>query len=253
MQREVADTSDVKTPRATALIDDQTLDAGIEDLSLDPYDRCGRLAHGLHENGYNDNVNTQVSSNDLGQDSCDEFASVGDAQDAVSKPQDAACQHERIINAQKAQRDRLEKDLAHFQQQLDTMRRDNDALKRQVRDQHLQLSEGSPQLKQQIATLKAEKHALEAEINEAHHEGMMDGLRSQCAQNERVILVQQVEAYKKEAAKWKLAALSNGAEAVSTYWQIGVDQAVAKKRDADMLAFRMLQQENEALRAEKRK
>lgn len=252
MQREVADTSDVKTPRAAPVIDEQTLDAKIEGLSLDEHYGCGTLGYGQQEIGHNGTVDTQISSNDIGQDACDWRSSADHAQDADLKSQDTACQHERIVNALKAQLDNLEKDRAHLQHQLGALRKDNEALGRQVRALHLQLSEGSPQLKEQIATLKAEKRALEAEINEAHHEGLMDGLRSQCAQNERVILVQQVEAYKKEANKWKLEALSKGAEAVSTYWQIGVDQAVGKKRDADMLAFRMLQQENEALRAEKR-
>lgn len=259
MQREATDTSDVSTPEAVPAIA-ITPDANIDGLSLEnQHTAHGKLGHGQDETGPNSTAGKQDDIRADGRkfrDFCC-CSCADDAKNADSTLQDdtttTTCKHEQAINTLMSQRDDFEKDLTRVQQKLDATRRDNNALHRQVRDLRLQLSEGNPQLKAQVASLRAEKRTLEAGLNEAHHSGLMDGLRSQCAQNERVILVQQVEAYKNEAAKWKQEALGKGSEAISTCWQASVDEAVRRKRESDLLAIKTLQEENAALRAEEKR
>jgi hypothetical protein len=172
--------------------------------------------------------------------------------DANSKMQDDLNQRVDTIRVLKLERDQLEKSLGNTRRQLNTMRSEKDSLDRQVRDLSLQISEGNPHLKRQIATLTAEKRQLQADIITAHHEGLMDGIRTHCATSERVILIQQVEAYKNEAAKWKQEALGKSPDLMNLCWQASVDDAVRRKREADSLAIGLLREENAALKAEKR-
>jgi hypothetical protein len=117
----------------------------------------------------------------------------------------------------------------------------------------LRLSEGDSHLNQQVTTLEAEKRKLESELTEAYKRGQMDGLRTQLAQSERVILIQQVEAYKNEATKLKQEALGKGSDVLNTCWQASVDEAVRRKREGDSMVISALQAELAALKAEKRK
>jgi predicted RNase H-like nuclease (RuvC/YqgF family) len=172
---------------------------------------------------------------------------------ATPNPQGDTRQHERKINKLTLERDKLERGSNLSRRQLETMRRDNDALKRQVRDMCLRLSEGDSHLKQQVTTLEAEKRKLESELTEAYKRGQMDGLRTQLAQSERVILIQQVEAYKNEATKLKQEALGKGSDVLNTCWQASVDEAVRRKREGDSMVISALQAELAALKAEKRK
>lgn len=166
--------------------------------------------------------------------------------------QDSGCQTDGTINELIVERDKFEKDATLTRRQLQTMRRDNNSLQRQVRDLHLQLSEGNPDLKRQVATLSVAKRKLEVEVAEAFHKGQMDGCRTQLAHNERVILLQQVEAYKLESARWKQEAFFKGSEVLNTCWQASVDEAVARKRQSDSIAILALQKEVTALKADKR-
>jgi hypothetical protein len=169
-----------------------------------------------------------------------------------STMQDDISQRDDTIRVLKLERDQLEKTLGNARRQLNTMRSDKDSLDRQVRDLSLQISEGNPHLKRQVATLTAENRQLQADIITAHHESLMDGIRTQCSTSERVILIQQVEAYKNEVAKWKQEALGKGPDLLNICWQASVDDAVNRKREADSLAMGLLREENAALRAEKR-
>jgi hypothetical protein len=171
----------------------------------------------------------------------------------IPNSQDITFQHESAISKLTFERNKLEKDSNLSRRQLETMRRDNDALSRQVRDLRLRLSEGDAHLKQQVTTLVAEKRELESELIVRYKRGQMDGLRTQLAVSERVILVQQVEAYKDEAAKWKQEALGKGSDVLNTCWQASVDEAVRRKREEDNMVISALQGELAALKAEKRK
>jgi hypothetical protein len=202
------------------------------------------LAHRHHDGGNE----TGISKTEIRESSSSAESSLY----ADSKMQDDLNQRDDTIRVLKLERDQFEKTLGNTRRQLNNMRSDKDSLDRQVRDLSLQISEGNPQLKRQVATLTAENRQLQADVIAAHHEGMMDGIRTQCATNERVILIQQIEAYKSEAAKWKQEALGKGPDLLNMCWQASVDDGVRRKREADSLAIGMLREENAALRAEKR-
>jgi hypothetical protein len=163
------------------------------------------------------------------------------------------CQHKSTIKKLTLERDKLEKDSNRNYRLLEAMRTSNESLERQVRDLSLQLTDDSSRFRQQFITLSAEKRALVSEIPEAYRRGQLDGVRTQLATNERAILIQQVEAYKNEAAKWKQEALGQGSEMFNTRWQASVDEAVRRKREADSLAMGVLHEELAALKAGKRK
>ena len=162
-------------------------------------------------------------------------------------------QHKSTVQRLTTERDKLEKDSNRNYRLLEAMRKSNDNLEHQVRDLSLQLTEDSSRFRQQVITLAAEKRALESGISEAYRSGQLDGVRTQLALNERVVLIQQVEAHKNEAAKWKQEALGKGSEMFNTRWQASVDEAVRRKREADGIAIGMLREELAALKAEKRK
>jgi hypothetical protein len=167
--------------------------------------------------------------------------------------EDEIRQHKSTVKRLTTERDKLEKDSNRNYRLLEAMRKSNDNLEQQVRDLSLQLTEDNSRFRQQVITLAAEKRALESGISEAYRSGQLDGVRTQLALNERVVLIQQVEAHKNEAAKWKQKALGQGSEMFNTRWQASVDEAVRRKREADGIAIGMLREELAALKAEKRK
>lgn len=175
--------------------------------------------------------------------------------DHTVKPslEDELRQHMSTIKKLTLERDKLEEDSNRNYRLLEAMRKGNDNLERQVRDLSLQLTEDSSRFRQQVITLKVEKRELKAEISEAYRQGQMDGARVQLAQNERVALLQQVEAYKNEAAKWKQEAFGKGSEMFDICWQASIDEAVRRERKADGIAMEALRKELAALKAEKRK
>ena len=168
-------------------------------------------------------------------------------------PEDVIRQHESTIKKLTLERDKLEKDSNRNYRLLEAMRKSNDTLERQVRDLSLQLTEDNSRFRQQVAALATEKRTLEAEIPKAYQRGQKAGIRTQPTVNEKVVLIQQVEAYKEEAAKWKQEAFGKGSEMFNTVWQASVDEAVRRKRKPDNLAIEALRQELAALKDEKRK
>jgi len=240
--------TDRSTP-LTAITMEQTTDNATQGLT-EQHHQAPTL--GLEHNDHDGEI-AEVDKNNATSDGRHCALSISDGHEAKPQSQGGICQHERNIKKLTLERDRLERDLNLSRRQLETIRKDDDALKRQVRDMHLRLSEGVSHLKQQVTTLVAEKRQLKAELAEAYKRGQMDGLRTQLAQSERVILIQQVEAYKNEAAKWKQEALGKGSDLLNTCWQASVDEAVRRKREADSMVVSALQAELAALKAEKRK
>lgn len=175
--------------------------------------------------------------------------------DRTVKPswEDELRQHKSTIKKLTLERDKLEKDSNRNYRLLEAMRKSNDNLERQVRDLSLQLTEDSSRFRQQVITLNVEKRELKSEISGAYRQGQLDGARVQLAQNERVVLLQQVEAYKNEAAKWKQEAFGKGSEMFDICWQASIDEAVRREREADSIAMEALRRELAALKAEKRK
>lgn len=201
----------------------------------------------------NESDNIGEGDNTTETDVRERASSTDSTHNSYSKYQDDIQQRDDTIRVLDLQCKQLEKSLGHIKRQCDTTRKENISLNSQVRDLSLQITEGTSQLKRQVATLTAEKRQLETEAQQAHEKGMKEGMRTQCAQNERVILYQQVEAYKNEAAKWKQEALGQGSEVLNLCWQASVDEAVRRKREMDEGALQTLQNENAALKAEKRK
>lgn len=245
--RASAEMADHATPLAA-----QTIAVAPEDLSEQHSDVPSRsLVHsdGDHEKEIEKTGNGTVTDND-----CDPNApSVKDVRTAQSSLENELRQHKSTIKKLSLERDKLEKDSNRNYRLLEAMRKSNDNLERQVRDLSLQLTEDSSRLKQQVITLANEKRAHESEISEAYRRGQLDGVRTQLATNEKVVLIQQVEAYKSEASKWKQEALGRGSEMFNTCWQASVDEAVRRKREPDSMAIEALREELEALKAEKRK
>lgn len=207
-----------------------------------------QLEHQTNESG-----SIEDGDNTAATDVRERASSTDSTHNSYSKYQDDLQQRDDTIRVLELQCKQLETSLGHIRRQIDTTRKENISLNSQVRDLSLQITEGTSQSKRQVATLTAEKRQLETEVQQAHEKGMKEGMRTQCAQNERVILYQQVEAYKHEAAKWKQEALGNGSEVLNLCWQASVDEAVRRKRETDEGALQTLQNENAALKAEKRK
>lgn len=167
--------------------------------------------------------------------------------------EDELRQHKSTIKKLTLERDKLEKDSNRNHRLLEAMRKGNDNLERQVRDLSLQLTEDGSRFRQQVITLNVEKRELKSEISEAYRQGQLDGARVQPTQNERVVLLQQVEAYKNEAAKWKQEAFGKGSEMFDICWQASIDEGVRRERQADSIAMEALRKELAALKTEKRK
>jgi len=206
------------------------------------------LEHHDHESDDEETSDNVTMNNDR-----DATTRIDGGQGVKPESQNCTYQHESTIEKLTLERDKLGRDANLSRRQLETICRDSEALKCQVRDLRLQLSEGNSHIKQQVTTLTAEKRALESELAEAYQRGQKDGLRTQLAQSERVILIQQVEAYKNEADKWKQEALGKGSDVLNKCWQASVDEAVRRKREQDSMAIKALQEELAALKAEKRK
>ncbi|GAB7330815.1 hypothetical protein MBLNU13_g02356t1 [Cladosporium sp. NU13] len=209
------------------------------------------LVHGDGEH----KTKTEKTGNDTATNNgCDRTAlSVESMRTTQSSLEDEHRQHKSTIEKLTLERDKLEKDSNRNCRLLEAMRKSNDNLERQVRDLSLQLTEDNSRLRQQVITLANKKRAQESEISEAYRKGQLDGVRTQLATNEKVVLIQQVEVYKNEAAKWKQEALGKGSEMYNTCWQASVDEAVRRKREPDSMAIEALREELAALKAEKRK
>ncbi|KAM0713204.1 hypothetical protein Q7P35_000656 [Cladosporium inversicolor] len=162
-------------------------------------------------------------------------------------------QHKSTIKKLTLERDKLEKDSNRNYRLQEAMRKGNDNPERQARDLSLRLTEDGSRFRRQVITFNVEKRELKSEISEAYRQGQLDGARVQLAQNERVVLLQQVEAYKNEAAKWKQEAFGKGSEMFDICWQASIDEAVRREREADSIAMEALRTEIAALKAEKRK
>ena len=149
------------------------------------------------------------------------------------------------------ERDDLRKELDASRRQLEAARRDSAALERQVRDLHLKISAGAKDLKLQVTELTAKVRYHESGRAKTYQNGVMDGMRSHVSTNERMILLQQVEAYKSEAAKWRMEAFRQGSDAISQCWQASVDEAVRREREKDALVMKVLRDEIAALKSKK--
>lgn len=208
----------------------------------------------VHGNGDHERKPEKTSNNTATNNGCDSTEPLANKDHtSESSLEVELCQHKSTIKKLTLERGKLEKDSRRNYRLLEAMRNSNDNLERQVRDLSLQLTEDSSRFRQQVITLAAEKRALESAIPEVYWRGQLDGVRTQLALNERVVLIQQVEAHKNEAAKWKQEALGQGSEMFNTRWQASVDEAVRRKREADGIAIGMLREELAALKAEKRK
>lgn len=146
------------------------------------------------------------------------------------------------------ERDELQKESVTSRRHLEAARRNSATLERQVKDLLLKVSEGAQDLKREVAELAAKVQYHESGRAQTYQNGVMDGMRSQSSANERAILLQQVEAYKAEAAKWRMEAFRHGSEAISRCWQASVDEAVRREREIDALVMRALRDELAALK-----
>ena len=190
----------------------------------------------VHGDGEHETKNEKTGNDTVTSNGCDRTAlSVESMRTNQSSLKTQLRQHKSTITKLTLERDKLEKDLSRNYHLLEAMRKSNDNLERQVRDLSLQLTEDSSRLRQQVITLANGKRAHESEISEAYRRGQLDGIRTQLATNEKVVLIQQVEASKNEAAKWKQEALGKGSEMFNTCWQASVDEAVRRKRKPDSM------------------
>lgn len=208
----------------------------------------------VHDDGDHEKKTKKAGNGTAANNDCDPTSpSVISVNTTQSSLEDELRQHKSTIKKLTLERDKLEKDSNRNYRLLEAMRKSNDNLERQVRDLSLQLTEDRSRLRQKVITLANEKRAHESEIPEAYRRGQLDGVRTQLATNEKVVLIQQVEAYKNEAAKWKQEALGRGSEMFDTCWQASVDEAVRRRREPDSMAIEALRRELAALKAEKRK
>lgn len=154
-------------------------------------------------------------------------------------------------------RNKLRGELDVLRRQLEAARRNNATLERQARDLHFERCEGDKALKRQVADLTAKVRDHESGYAQTYHNGMMEGMRllpfahQNGVIDERVVLLQQVEAYKAEAAKWRMDALRQGSETVSRCWQASVDEAVRREREKDAFAMEVLRDELAVLKSKK--
>jgi len=208
----------------------------------------------VHDDGDQEKKTEQTGNDTVTNNSCDPTVlGIKSVHTVQSSLEDELRQHKSTIKKLTLERDELEKDSNRNHRLLEAIRKSNDNLERQIRDLSLQLTEDSSRLRQQVITLANEKRAQESEISEAYRRGQLDGVRTQLATNEKVVLIQQAEAYKNEAAKWKQEALGRGSEMFNTCWQASVDEAVRRKREPDSMAIEALREELAALKTEKRK
>jgi len=149
------------------------------------------------------------------------------------------------------EREKLRKEIDQSRRQHEAIRRKSAALERQVQDLKLKASEGAKDLKRQVTELTAKVQYHESGRAQTYQNGVVDGMRSQVSTNERTILLQQVEAYKAEAAKWRMEAYRQGSEAISQCWQASVDEAVRREREKDALVMALLRDEIAALKSKK--
>lgn len=148
---------------------------------------------------------------------------------------------------------KLRHDNQQLQRQLGTQKNDGKTLERQVQDLHLKVSEGDKELKRQIAELKTTVSTSEDVRLQAYQSGIIEGVRTQSTPAERAILIQQVDAYKAEAMKWKSEAYYQGQRVISECWQASVDEGIRREREKDSAVIKALRDEIADLRAGKKK
>lgn len=150
------------------------------------------------------------------------------------------------------EQNRLRLESQQPQRKLDAQCRDSAALERQVHGLRLQRSEGDKELKKQITALTARVNAHEDERLRAYQSGIIEGVRTQSTPAERTIMLQQADAYKAEAMRWKSEAFRQGSRVISQCWQASVDEAVRREREKDSAVIKALRDEIAAFRAEKK-
>lgn len=150
------------------------------------------------------------------------------------------------------EQNRLQQESQQLQRKLDVQCRDGKALERQVHDLRLQRSEGDKKLKKQIAALTAQVNGHEDVRLQAYQSGVIEGVRTQSTPTERAIMLQQADAYKAEAMRWKSEAFRQGSRVISQCWQASVDEAVRREREKDSAVIKALRDEIATLRAEKK-
>jgi chromosome segregation ATPase len=154
-------------------------------------------------------------------------------------------------------RDKLRGELDVSRRQLEAARRNSATLERQARDLHFKRCEGDKGLKRQVADLTAKMRDHESGYAQTYRNGVQEGMRSlpfahlNGVIDERVVLLQQVEAYKAEAAKWRMDAFRQGSETVSRCWQASVDEAVRREREKDVFVMEVLRDEIAVLKSKK--
>jgi hypothetical protein len=154
-------------------------------------------------------------------------------------------------------RDKLRGELEVSRRQLEAARRNSATLERQARDLHFKRCEGNKGLKRQVADLTAKMRDHESGYAQTYRNGVQEGMRSlpfahlNGVIDERVVLLQQVEAYKAEAAKWRMDAFRQGSETVSRCWQASVDEAVRREREKDVFVMEVLRDEIAVLKSKK--
>jgi hypothetical protein len=148
---------------------------------------------------------------------------------------------------------RGELDVSH--RQLEAARKNSATPERQAHDLHFKMCEGDKGLKRQVADLTAKVRYHETGYAQTYRNGVLEGMRSlpfayeKGVIDERVVLLQQVEAYKAEAAKWRMDAFRQGSEAISRCWQASVDEAVRRERQKDAFVMEMLRDELAVLKS----
>jgi hypothetical protein len=148
---------------------------------------------------------------------------------------------------------RGELDVSH--RQLEAARRNIATLERQAHDLRSKMCEGDKGLKRQVADLTARVRNHESGYAQTYRNGLLEGMLSlpfayeKGVIDERVVLLQQVEAYKAEAAKWRMDAFRQGSETVSRCWQASVDEAVRREREKDAFVMEVLRDELAVLKS----
>lgn len=157
---------------------------------------------------------------------------------------------EAIQKELEGDRDGLAKQLALAKKQIEIQTKHSDALQYQVHEKELQLKQQQPELRSQVQRLSTELMDLRLQQDEhmrrtpdcQHMPGLGD--------DERTILLQQLERAKSEAERWKAEAMGRGNEAVSRAWQASIDRAIRQEREKDAVVIDGLRADIERLKVE---
>ncbi|KAL1587905.1 hypothetical protein WHR41_03389 [Cladosporium halotolerans] len=156
------------------------------------------------------------------------------------------------VNEITVERDRNSEMLRRRQLHIDNLERQIDSLQGQNRTQRLEYMESVSRLNLERAALIRQVEQRTVDDTETrvkdYQEGVNDGMRAQGPPTERTVLIQQVEASRQEAERWRMAAMRAGGEAISTVWQGSVDEAVRRERERDAVIFTSWRTEINSLR-----